>query len=65
VRSVVSQKVLDKLVTPRTGDYVTKRFIRDSIDNTTTRTDTMWITPNLMVGGQELAEVVVRGGQFV
>lgn len=63
----VSDATIQALQTPPTD--IEERFINvtiaESLYNDTTRTATSWMSKNLMIGGQQLAETTARSGQFV
>lgn len=64
LRDHVTTSTVQKLVTPVDQDRVFTRGIRDSLDNTTTRINTAWVSKNVMAGGQQVAEIYNRGSQF-
>lgn len=47
-----------------TEDRNLTRGIRVSLHNDTTRWNTAWVSPNVMAGGQKVAELYNRGSQF-
>lgn len=67
VKQHIKPGTLAKLTTPptETEERMITRIVRESLSNDTIRTHTSWLSKNLMVGGQELAETTVRGKQFV
>ncbi|CAG8948993.1 hypothetical protein HYFRA_00002121, partial [Hymenoscyphus fraxineus] len=68
VKDHIKLETLAKLTTPPTDteERIIVRTVRESLFNDTTRTHTSWLSKNLMIGGQELAETTIRNKkQFV
>jgi len=63
----INATTLAKLICPPTNieERLLVQTVRESLSNSTTRTVTSWLSRDLMIGGQALAEEVVRGKQFV
>lgn len=65
LRDNLEQSTVDKLTTSVGGnDRLFTREIYDSLDNDTVRTNTAWMSGNVMAGGQQVAELYNRGSQF-
>jgi hypothetical protein len=63
----ISKATLAKLQTPLTPteERFVSKTIAESLYNSTTRTATSWMSKDIMIGGEQLAEEVARSGQFV
>lgn len=65
LRSVLPQTTIDRLTqSVGVSNREFTRYIRVSLHNDTTRVNTAWMSDNLMMGGQQLAQEVARGNQF-
>ena len=67
VKENVPASTIEKLTVPPgdTEERFLNKTIRQSLYNDTIRTATSWMSKSLMIGGETLAEVVPRSGQFV
>ncbi|RDW84774.1 hypothetical protein BP6252_02364 [Coleophoma cylindrospora] len=65
VASHISNATMAKLITPFEGERFLNKTIRTSLDNDVTRTAVSWMSKTHMIGGQQVAETVNRGQQFV
>jgi hypothetical protein len=64
VKSSISSEVEKKLFTPLTGERLLRKMIRDDLKTDTVRQADSWLSNEMMIGGQTLAESVNRGKQF-
>ena len=65
VASVLTPDVQEKLLEPFESERFLNKTIYSSLDTGIMRIATSWLSKPLMIGGQQLAETVNRGQQFV
>lgn len=63
--SVLDNSTITKLTVPFTEERMLTKTIRDSLDTNVLRIATSWLSKEVMIGGEQLAEDVNRGSQFV
>jgi hypothetical protein len=64
VRNVITPEIKKKLFTPLTSERLLKKTIREDLATDVLRYADSWMSNELMIGGQTLAEEVNRGKQF-
>jgi hypothetical protein len=64
VKTHIDSEVEKKLLTPLTGERLLRKTIRDDLKTDTIRHADSWLSNEVMIGGQTLAESVNRGKQF-
>lgn len=65
MRPYLSSDVVTKLTVPFTKERTLRKTIRTSLDTDVLKVATSWLSKSVMIGGQQLAETVNRGKQFV
>ncbi|KAG4431340.1 hypothetical protein IFR05_013172 [Cadophora sp. M221] len=65
VASAMSSDVKERLLGPFESERTLSRTIYYDLETEDNRTTTAWLSKELMIGGQQLAETVDRGKQFV
>jgi hypothetical protein len=64
VKEVIIPEIEEKLFTPLREERLLRKTIRDDLHTNITRHADSWLSNDMMIGGQTLAENVNRGKQF-
>ncbi|KAF2004258.1 hypothetical protein P154DRAFT_543410 [Amniculicola lignicola CBS 123094] len=64
VKAVITSDIKKKLFTPIKGERLLKKIIREDLNTDVLRYADSWLTNEMMIGGETLAEDINRGKQF-